>query len=379
MVKTCGHEGCLKQPTFGIDGSKNKEFCGPHAKPGMVCIHGRRCGEKGCMKVPSYGAAGTKTALYCRQHAKAGMVAVRRRTCTYPACTKSAIFGAVGSKNGLFCSAHKEPNMIDVVSKRCGHPERCDKHVSYGVAGSGKPEFCSRHARTGMVNVLFRRCGHPGCTKRASCAAAGTNKPEVCWEHSKDGMVNIIPRKRCAAPDCMKAPSYATAGTRQREYCRNHAKDGMVSVKQKCEHPICSTTASYGERGSKPEFCAKHKNMKPGLIDVRRKTCIQDWCTATSVYGVAGSRIPRFCSRHAAEGMVNLDRKSKSCGQVKVYTPTPILAPPEQSPVEVEESKGEVVFAGIAIAYPPSASTPASTSPLQCPSLNLVGWWARHI
>ncbi|CAM9137846.1 unnamed protein product [Scytosiphon promiscuus] len=340
MVRTCGHEGCLKQPTFGIDGSKKKEFCSPHAKEGMVNIHTRRCRKLGCMKSPGYGVAGTRVALYCRRHAEGtDMVAVRKKTCADPECTKSAIFGAAGTKNGQYCSTHREAGMVDVVSKRCGHPGGCNTHASYGVAGSGKPEFCSRHAAAQMVNVFIKACAHQDCRKKASWAAAGAKKPEFCWEHCRDGMVNILPRKSCAEPDCTKTPSYAKAGTRQREYCQSHAKDGMVSIKPECAHPSCSTSPTYGEKGSKAEFCAKHKDMKPGLISVHRRSCKNKWCSALPVYAAAGSRTAQFCPRHAAEGMINMSRTSKSRGEAKVYTPTPIMALPQESPPAAEEAQ----------------------------------------
>ena len=42
--KRCGHHGCRKQPSFGVDGSNKKEFCFEHKRGGMVCINNKnRC------------------------------------------------------------------------------------------------------------------------------------------------------------------------------------------------------------------------------------------------------------------------------------------------------------------------------------------------
>ena len=35
-TKRCGHPGCTMCATFGVQGSKKAEFCGRHAKTGMV-------------------------------------------------------------------------------------------------------------------------------------------------------------------------------------------------------------------------------------------------------------------------------------------------------------------------------------------------------
>ncbi|CAM9586530.1 unnamed protein product [Ectocarpus sp. 4 AP-2014] len=53
LARKCGHPGCMKQPSFGTDGSKKAEFCSQHAKQGMVNLRSRRCNHPGCMKRPS--------------------------------------------------------------------------------------------------------------------------------------------------------------------------------------------------------------------------------------------------------------------------------------------------------------------------------------
>ncbi|CAN0228026.1 unnamed protein product, partial [Ascophyllum nodosum] len=70
ITKTkCRTEGCGKQPSFGVAGTKTKEYCSQHAPDGMVDIKSRKCRTKGCGKIPSFGVAGTKTKEFCSQHA----------------------------------------------------------------------------------------------------------------------------------------------------------------------------------------------------------------------------------------------------------------------------------------------------------------------
>ncbi|CAM9718416.1 unnamed protein product, partial [Ectocarpus sp. 12 AP-2014] len=40
--KGCGHPGCIKRPSFGIDGSKKAEFCSQHSQQGMVNVVSKR-------------------------------------------------------------------------------------------------------------------------------------------------------------------------------------------------------------------------------------------------------------------------------------------------------------------------------------------------
>ncbi|CAN0339339.1 unnamed protein product, partial [Pylaiella littoralis] len=36
MPTKCTHDGCTKQPTYGVAGTKTAELCSGHAKDGMV-------------------------------------------------------------------------------------------------------------------------------------------------------------------------------------------------------------------------------------------------------------------------------------------------------------------------------------------------------
>ncbi|CAM9721608.1 unnamed protein product [Ectocarpus fasciculatus] len=68
---SCKEHGCTKQPSFGKEGSKKRQFCAQHAKQGMVSLVSRRCGHPGCMKQSSFGKGGSQKREFCSLHAKA--------------------------------------------------------------------------------------------------------------------------------------------------------------------------------------------------------------------------------------------------------------------------------------------------------------------
>ena len=70
--KRCGHQGCTKQPSYGVEGTKKAELCSQHAAEGMVNVKRGRWGHKGCNKWPSFGVAGTKKAELCARAPEGG-------------------------------------------------------------------------------------------------------------------------------------------------------------------------------------------------------------------------------------------------------------------------------------------------------------------
>ena len=86
--RRCRTEGCVKQPSFGVAGTKTVEYCAQHAPNRMVDVKNRKCRIEGCRKGPSYGVTGTKTAEYCAQHAPDGMVDFKSRKCKAEGCGK---------------------------------------------------------------------------------------------------------------------------------------------------------------------------------------------------------------------------------------------------------------------------------------------------
>ena len=157
------------------DTQKNKRFS-EHASDGMGyvkkkrCAHvsSKRCRTEGCRKQPSFGVAGTKTREYCAQHAPDGMVNVSSiRKCRTEGCGKYPSFGAAGTKRVEYCAQHAPDGMVNVSNKKC-RTEGCSKRSTIGVAGTKTVEYCAQHAPDGMVNVCSKKCRTEGCSKKPS-------------------------------------------------------------------------------------------------------------------------------------------------------------------------------------------------------------------
>lgn len=38
ISKKCNYVGCTKHPSFGVEGTRNREFCAKHAPEGMIIL-----------------------------------------------------------------------------------------------------------------------------------------------------------------------------------------------------------------------------------------------------------------------------------------------------------------------------------------------------
>ena len=77
---------------------KTAEYCSQHAPDRMVSVDGRKCRTEGCGKQPSFGVAGTKTAEFCAQHALDEIVDVNSKKCRIEDCDERLSFGVAGTK-----------------------------------------------------------------------------------------------------------------------------------------------------------------------------------------------------------------------------------------------------------------------------------------
>lgn len=79
MDKKCRNDGCFKNPSYVVAGSRKGEFCSQHATAELVSVDKSEYGNEGCFKRPSYVVAGSKEAEFCSQPATE-MVARRRES-----------------------------------------------------------------------------------------------------------------------------------------------------------------------------------------------------------------------------------------------------------------------------------------------------------
>lgn len=69
--KKCDHQGCKKDSSYGVEGTKRRKLCPQYAAGGVADVHHKRCGYQGI-----FGKEGTKKIEFCRQDARQGMVGV---------------------------------------------------------------------------------------------------------------------------------------------------------------------------------------------------------------------------------------------------------------------------------------------------------------
>ena len=82
--------------------------------------------------------------------------------------------------------------------------------------------------------------------------------------------------------------------------------DGMVNVcSTKCRTEGCGKVPSFGVAGTKtPEYCARH--APDGMVNVKRRKCRTEGCGKCASLGVAGTKTREYCVQHALDGMVNV-------------------------------------------------------------------------
>ncbi|CBJ28698.1 EsV-1-7 [Ectocarpus siliculosus] len=252
-MSQCGHANCTKRPTYGVAGSKKREFCSQHARDGMVNVNNKRCIQPNCTTIPSFAAAGSKKAEFCSQHAREGMVDVRSRRCSQRGCNTQPSLGEAGSsKIPGACKAHASEGMVGLRSKRCAR-RGCTLRPSY-VSGQGNEtaEFCGKHANDEILAAgMFGEYGDAGATPAAAAAAAGAKRkqppPIAPYELGMGRMVppglsagmaarSDIPNKRTAVlpvaaaaaasvpPPLMMPPPFSAAPQQQQQQQPNDTR-----------------------------------------------------------------------------------------------------------------------------------------------------------
>ena len=152
------HNGKLRQDPVVRDGRyKNAKYCTQHALDGMVNVRNKRCTTQGCGKEPSFGVAGTKTVECCTQHVPDGIINGRNIKCTTEGCDKEPSFGVAGTKMAKYCTQHAQDGMVDVMREICTAKES-GMICSFGVAGTKTAEHCAQHN--------MPRCGVKECRGR---------------------------------------------------------------------------------------------------------------------------------------------------------------------------------------------------------------------
>ncbi|CAM9340294.1 unnamed protein product [Ectocarpus sp. 4 AP-2014] len=306
----CVVEGCQSVASRAPPGGTAGVVCIQHSQPGMVnLVNWTQCSGSNCGKYPTYGVEGTSNREYCREHALSGMVDVHRKKCAVENCPTRASHGVKGSGKRQYCAMHAAKGMSDVGQKLCRFSSQeegdCESIARYGVRGSKKREFCSQHSPEWMVNLNDKLCLFGDCSRLPTYGQRGTKARQYCSQHAPSGTVNVTHRL-CAEPSCTSQPTYGNPGSRKREFCRRHALEGMTDLAHKtCAHAGCKKHPKYGVQGSnRREFCSQH--AKRGMVHLGNKKCMQRGCQLRPDHGNPGTKKPEFCSQHKKQGMVKV-------------------------------------------------------------------------
>eukprot|EP00903_Cladosiphon_okamuranus_P005799 g5746.t1 len=232
LPSQCGQPGCEKRPTYGLKGSKKREFCSQHAKKGMINVNNKRCIQPNCSTIPSFAVAGSKKAEFCSQHAMEGMVDVRSKRSSSSrggSINKQAVVSSSGktpaSSSSSASSSERASGGLGLggprSNKRCGR-RGCSKRPSYAPGASGEnAEFCDQHATDGiLVGGVLRGLGDyrggggaVGKAVKGTGAGAGAGVGAAVQRYSGDGLMAGTKRKHPPPLTLPPHPVSLPAGT----------------------------------------------------------------------------------------------------------------------------------------------------------------------
>lgn len=311
----CTFNNCTKQASFGVEGTKHKEFCKKHKLDHHVNLMAKVCKFDGCCVTPSYGPIGTKKREYCKEHRLENYVDVISTFCKAPGCKTRATFKLINTKHPVFCEIHvPSADYVSATFKKC---EKCSKPAYYGIFGTKNNAFCFDHKSEMHVNVMIKLCEFPQCSTKASFGSPGDIKnAKYCSEHKESHHINLKD-KLCIVDGCKKYAMHALNSSTRPTLCSEHKKNGYVNVISKlCKFPGCELTATFAlSKTEKAEYCKKHKSDLH--FQVGRATCSFKNCITRACFGkyepLNEKQIPQFCFSHKLDDHINLTKKNKEC------------------------------------------------------------------
>lgn len=262
------HKKCkeckIKSATFGLKGSKLKEYCSKCINKlnlDGIDLHHKKC-------------------IICNEH--------------------QAIFNFEGELP-LYCGKHYEKDMIEIYSVKC---EKCNLiKPSFNYEGEVKKRFCKNCSEEGMINVKDKLCIN--CNqKRPSFNYISEKNPMYCYNCKLPDMINVT-YERCFEKNCNENAFYNFEDCKNALYCSEHYKEGMINIyKKKCLE--CSKTPIFGYENEEILYCKDHK--LEGMIDIKHNKCII--CNEHRArFNHYGEKFLLYCFYHKSELMINLEHK----------------------------------------------------------------------
>ena len=279
-----------------------EKYCKGCSKPNMIL--GSSIPKCYCRNVAYYGFNGKRER--CKDH-KLPEMFKNYTKCNIENCNVIPSFNLPG-KPALFCNIHKNPEMIYVKEKKC---EKCGTRALYNYETKLHPIFCGDHKKTNMINIRTKRCMFSGCTVQACFNLPGTKKGIYCVGHKTPEMVNVrTNQKKCV--DCSTVPYWGLHD--QKTHCAKHKTKEMTFLGRKCTEAGCNKQAKHWNYPSEKYglFCSLH--AKEGMIDVDRVRC--DSCAKRATLGFPGKKVTK-CADHRLPNMIR--DPSKRCLQSRCW------------------------------------------------------------
>lgn len=121
--------------------------------------------------------------------------------------------------------------------------------------------------------------------------------------------------KTCAKKSINKYACYNIIGSVRGAYCFAHMKPGMVDVKNKtCKYDGCYIRPSFNYPNQKRGiYCVTHKQI--GMKDVENDTCVFLNCQTQPIFNYSNEIKGIYCANHRLDGMINVVDKTCLIGK----------------------------------------------------------------
>lgn len=332
----CPRDGCGKEPSFGMAGSRTAQFCAQHAEDGMVNVRGKRCEHPGCSTRPAFGLPFTKKvgahgcmhALLCHQYVVDGaafdLVNILHSVFPFVAPLFPWMPLPLSLHRLFWVSPGCRVSFVSCMSPRCLPPSQgdfdldrfalfhVDSPLAYSADGRNHMKahkLATSYSIFGLVcpcypvfpplPLSYLPVISPDKTRTFTEERSSPTKPSAACifgpnasERPKNYKIFKTFDNSPPLPYTL-TPSFASLfSILQVQFCRPHAMEGMVDVSTKsCGFHGCfkRPTFGYDGKGSKNgQFCAQH--AQEGMVDVVSKRCMYEGCTTKRSFGIDGHR-----------------------------------------------------------------------------------------
>ncbi len=316
--RTCLQKGCTKQPSFGIDytllklngeeapyydgGKRRALYCFEHKSSYHVNVNHKMCKYKECMRQPSYGLVGTKIALYCSKHKTSEHVNLNNTTCAFVGCNRNAYYGdkETGKKtNIMFCFEHKQEKHINLKIKNC-IIENCQSLARYGNLEDKIPLVCKKHIQPNYVNLKSKLCKHTGCKKHALYGEKNYTLSSSSNTHISSSNTTSNTNISSSSSSNTNISSSSSSNT------SSNINTNITSSSSNISAALINAAFINSRKKATPEYCFAHK--KPHHVNLRHTTCSYNDCQRRPFYGLIGNN-PILCYKHKGMEHVRLAKK----------------------------------------------------------------------